>query len=112
MVWTRASLEYYNHQPIYQDGRRYFLGPEGNLQGEYNCFGIRNVQSSTRRILTAFPVPSVVIDQINKIGLAEKQPSLLTFYDQKRNPVRDDDNKLSGVDKKPEITGGYEETNE
>ena len=56
-------------------------------------------------------MPSAVIGRVNQIGFSEGQPSLLTFYDQKGNPVGYD-NKISGVEKSSEITGVDEETDE
>ena len=39
-------------------------------------------------------MPPVVIDQVNKIVIAEGFPSLLIFYDPKGNPVEDDSIKI------------------
>ena len=38
---------------------------------------------------TAFPMPQEVIDRVNKLGEADGQPSLFTFYDRHGNPVGD-----------------------
>ena len=55
---------------------------------------------------------SVEIDMINQIGVYNGHTSLLTFYCRKENPAVDYDNKISGVEKEPYITGVDEETDE
>ena len=50
----------------------------------------------------ALPMPQEVIDRVNKLGEAEGQPSLLTFYDRHRNPVGDSENPNSDLTDAPE----------
>ena len=57
------------------------LGPTGNLQGGYKFLNLRTGKKITRRNWTHLPMPSKVIERINKIGLAQGQPKLLTFQD-------------------------------
>ena len=38
---------------------------------------------------TELPIPQEVIDRVNKLGEADGQPHLLTFYDRHGNPVGD-----------------------
>ena len=48
---------------------------------------LRTRKKLTRRRWTALPMPQEVIDRVNKLGEADGQPSLLTFYDRHGNPV-------------------------
>ena len=55
------------------------LGLTGNLQGGYKFLNLWTGKKITRQNLTHLPMPSKVIERINKIGLAQGQPKLLTF---------------------------------
>ena len=57
------------------------LGPTGNLQGGHKLLNIRTGKNITRRNWTHLPMPSEVIERVNKIGVAQGQPTLLTFQD-------------------------------
>ena len=49
---------------------------------------------------------------VNQTLIAEANPSLLTFYYRKGNPVGDDDTMILGLDEASDITGVDEETDE
>ena len=53
---------------------------------------LRTVNKLTHRRWTEFPMPQEVIDRVNKLGEADRQPSLLTLYDRHENPVGDTKN--------------------
>ena len=57
------------------------LGPTGNLQGGYKFLNLRTGKKITRRNWTHLPIPLEVIERVNKIGVAQGQPKLLTFQD-------------------------------
>ena len=57
------------------------LGPTGNLQGGYKFLNLRTGKKITRQNWTHLPMPSEVIERVNKIGSAEGQPKLPTFQD-------------------------------
>ena len=78
------------------------LGPSGNLQGGYKFMNLRTGKKLTRRRWTALPMPQEVIDRVNKLGEADGQPSLLTFYDRHGNPVGDSENPNSDLTDAPE----------
>ena len=47
-------------------------------------------------------MPQEVIDRVNKLGEADGQPSLLTFYDRHGNPVGDTRNPNADLTDAPE----------
>ena len=53
---------------------------------------LRTGKKLTRRRWKALQMSQEVIDRINKLGEADGQPSLLTFYDRHGNPVGDTGN--------------------
>ena len=57
------------------------LGPTGNLEGGYKFLNLRTGKNVTRRSWTHLPMPSEVIERVNKIGFAQGKPKLLTFQD-------------------------------
>ena len=57
------------------------LGPAGNLQGGYKFLNLWSGKKITRQNWTHWPMPSEVIERVNKIGFAQGQPKLLTFQD-------------------------------
>ena len=57
------------------------LGPTGNLQGGYKFLNLRMGGKIKRRNWTHLTMPSEVIERLNKIGVAQGQPKLLTFQD-------------------------------
>ena len=59
------------------------LGPTGNLQGSYKFYNLRSGRLITRRNWTAIPMPQEVIDRVDALGKADKQPPLLTFFDRR-----------------------------
>ena len=61
----------------------------------------------TRRRWKALPMSKEVINRVNKLGEADGQPSLLTFYDRHGNPVGDTRNPDADLTDAPE-----EETDE
>ena len=81
---------------------------------------LRTGKKLTRRRWTALTMPQEVIDRVNKLGEADRQPSLLTFYDRQCNSVGDTRNPDADLTDKPEeeteeneslpeITGVYQE---
>jgi hypothetical protein len=60
-----------------------YLGPTGNIQGSYKFLNLRTGKRIPRRRWTSLPMPQEVIDRVNELGKADKQPELLTFYDRK-----------------------------
>ena len=44
---------------------------------------LRTGKRITRRSWTEPPMPQEVIERVNQLGLADRQPELLTFYDRK-----------------------------
>ena len=65
-------------------------------------------------------MPQEVIDRVKNLGEADRQPSLLTFYDRHGNPVGDTRNPNADLNDAPEeetdkdepvpeITGVYQE---
>ena len=69
------------NSPTARTVRAITLGPTGNLQGGYKFLNLRTGKKITRQNWTHLPMPSKVIERINKIGLAQGQPKLLTFQD-------------------------------
>ena len=67
------------------------LGPTDNLQGGYKFLNLRTGKKITRRNWTHLPMLSEVIERINKIGLAQGQPKLLTFQDRHGHEKSDPD---------------------
>jgi hypothetical protein len=57
------------------------LGPTGNIQGSYKFLNLRIGRRITHRCWTALSMPQEVIDCVNQLGKADRQPELLTFYD-------------------------------
>ena len=96
------------------------LGPSGNLQGGYKIMNLRTGKKLTHRRWTALPMPQEVIDCVNKLGEADRQPYILTFYDRHGNLVGDSENPNADLTDAPEeeteenepvteITGVYQE---
>ena len=63
---------------------------------------LRTGKKLTRCRWTALPMPQEVIDIVNKLGEADGQPSLLTFYDRHGNPVGDTKNPNAELTDAPE----------
>ena len=63
---------------------------------------LRTVNKLTRRRWTALPMPKEVIDHVNKLGEADGQPYILTFYDLHDNPVGDKNNPNAYLTDEPE----------
>ena len=63
---------------------------------------LRTGYKLTRHRWTALPVPREVIDGVNKLGEADGQSSLLTFYDRHGNPVGDTKNPNADLTDAPE----------
>ena len=78
------------------------LGPTGNLQGGYKFLNLRTGKKITRQNWTHLPMPSEVIERINKIGLAQGQPKLLTFQDRHGHKKSDPDPYFQPLDHKIE----------
>ena len=57
------------------------LGPTVNLQGGYKFLNLRTGKKITIRNWTHLPMPIEIIERVNKIGIAQGQPKLLTFKD-------------------------------
>ena len=74
------------------------LGPTGNLQGGYKFLNLRTGKKITRRNWTHLPMPSEVIERVNKIGSAEGQPKLLTFQDRHGHEKSDPDPYFQSLD--------------
>ena len=58
------------------------LGPKGNLQGSYKFLNLQTGKMILRHDFTPLPMPQEVIDHVNRLGALDKQPELLTFFDQ------------------------------
>ena len=78
------------------------LGPSGNLQEGYKFMNLQKGKKLTFRRWTALPMPQEVIDCVNKLGEADRQPHLLTFYDLHGNPVGDTKNPNTDLNDAPE----------
>ena len=63
---------------------------------------LRTGKRLTRRKWKALPMPQEVIDRVNKLGEADVQPTLLTFYDRHGNPVGDTKNPNADLTDAPE----------
>jgi hypothetical protein len=59
------------------------LGPTGNIHGSYKFLNLRTGKHITHRRWTQLPMPQEVIDRVNQLGKADRQPELLTFYNRK-----------------------------
>ena len=62
----------------------------------------RTENKLTSRRWTALPMPQEVIDRVNKLGEADGQPSILTFYDHHGNPVGDSEKPNADLTDAPE----------
>ena len=58
------------------------LGPKGNLQGSYKFLNLWTSKMILHHDFTPLPMPQEVIDHVNRLGALDKQPELLTFFDQ------------------------------
>ena len=56
-----------------------FIVSSGNLQLGYKFFDLRTGRKIPSRICTALPMPSAVINLVNKIGISVGRTSLLIF---------------------------------
>ena len=74
------------------------LGPTGNLQWGYKFLNLWTGKKITRQNWTHLPMPSKVIERINKIGLAQGKPKLLTFQDRHRHEKIDPDPYFQPLD--------------
>ena len=74
------------------------LGPTGNLQGGYKFLNLRTGKKITRRNWTHLPMPSEVIERVNKIGFAQVQPKLLIFQDRHGHENSDPDSYFQPID--------------
>ena len=63
---------------------------------------LRTGKKLTHRKWTALPMPQEVIDRVNKLVEADRQPSLLTFYDRHGNTFGDSENSNSDLTDAPE----------
>ena len=59
------------------------LGPTRNIEGSFKFLNLRTGKRITGRRWTTLTMPQEVIERVNKLGAADDQPELLTFYDQK-----------------------------
>ena len=73
---------------------------------------LRTVKNLTRRSWTSLPMPREVIDRVNNIGEADRQPSLLTLATQlaiqtipTQTSLTHQKRKLKKIKPVPEITG-------
>ena len=74
------------------------LGPTGNLQGSYKFLNLRTGQKITRRDFTPLPMPDEIIERVNELGKADRQPQLMTFYDRHGRPIGEiSDYEITGV---------------
>ena len=74
------------------------LGPTGNLQARYKFLNLRTSKKITRQNWTHLPMLSEVIKRINKIGLTQGQPKLLTFQDRHGHEKSDPDPYFQTLD--------------
>ena len=58
------------------------LGPKGNLQGSYKFLNLQTSKMIMHHGFTPLPMPQEVIDHVNRLRALDKQPELLTFFDQ------------------------------
>ena len=65
------------------------LGPKGNLQGSYKFLNLRTSKMISHHDFTPLPMPQEVIDHVNRLRALDKQPELLTFFDQLGRDVSD-----------------------
>jgi hypothetical protein len=55
------------------------LGPASNILGSYKFLNLITSRRITCRRWTALPMPQEVIDRVNQLGKADRQPELLTY---------------------------------
>ena len=79
------------------------FGPEGKLKVGLQVLDICTVCKITLQIYTTLPIPSLVINKLNKIVISEGKTSILTFYYWKGNTIGDNTENISGVDVVPDI---------
>ena len=65
------------------------LGPKGNLQGSYKFLNLWTGKMISHHEFTPLPMPQEVIDHVNRLRALDKQPELLTFFDQLGRDVGD-----------------------
>ena len=76
------------------------LGQTGNLQGGYKLLNLWTGKNITRCNWTHLPMPIEVIERVNKIGIAQGQPKLLTFKDRHGYENSDPDRVEKDIDRK------------
>ena len=70
------------------------LGPSGNSQGEHKFMALNTGRKITRRIWDVIPIPDIVIDLVNTLGIG--QPEILTYTDRHSRLIGDIG--ITGVD--------------
>ena len=65
------------------------LGLKGNLQGSYKFLNLWTSKMISHHDFTPLPMPQEVIDCVNRLRALDKQPELLTFFDQLGQDVGD-----------------------
>ena len=65
------------------------LGPTGNIQGSFEFLNLVTSRKITCCNWTMLPIPQDVINSVNHLGKADRQPIFLPFYDHLENPVKD-----------------------
>ena len=74
------------------------LGRTGNLQGGYTFLNLRTGKKIIRQNWTPLPMPSEVIERINRIGSAQGEPKLLTVQDRHGHEKSDPDPYFQPLD--------------
>ncbi len=79
------------------------LGPTGNLQGTIKLYCLNTGRVLKHHSFTPLPMPNSVIQQVNTIGLKEKQGRSFRFLNRQKEPyewineVPEDDLKFQGL---------------
>jgi hypothetical protein len=64
------------------------LGPIENLQGTVKFYCLNTGHVLKRRSFTPLPMPDSVIQQVNTIGLKEKQGRSFRFLNRRKEPYK------------------------
>ena len=67
-----------------------YLGPLGNIQGDYKFLSLTTGRKLSRRQITILPMPSDVIRRVEQLATQEKQTSSLVILDRRKHLISDD----------------------
>ena len=86
------------------------MGPTGNLQGSYKFLCLDTWRKIVRKRWTELPMPSHIIDKVNKMGLADSNLTLKFLYRHKAEYVFDEEDNYDidkGEDKKNDMDANF-----